>query len=285
MWNATLFSFLDYWIIFLVNSGIHLFPHHTSFYLPTYMHKDITIFLFFSNLYKPYYLSFLMPRTQLGEMPMSQNPFWAIFHVAEIWLADRYGALKPDWLNSPMLKTPLSEIPMPENPFLAIFHVAEIWLADRFGALKPDWLNSLMPKTLLGEIPMPENPFWAIFHVAEFWLVDRYGAVKPDWLICMEPWNLIRWIPRCLKPHWAKSPCLKTSSERFSMLLKSDWIGQTDKKIFFKFSTINLCITLSFRKGNKIDCSFTENRVLWWRPNIIPLRALWRTIFNWLNLT
>ena len=36
--------------------------------------------------------------------------------------------------------------------------------------------------------------------------------------------NLITWALRCLKPHWTKSPCLKTPSERFSTLSKSDWL-------------------------------------------------------------
>ena len=98
-----------------------------------------------------------MVKTSLGEIPMSQNPFWAIFHVVEIWLADRYGALKSDWLNSQMVKTSLGEIPMSQNFFRAIFHVPQIWLVDRYGALKPDWLNSQSVKTPLGEFPIFDN--------------------------------------------------------------------------------------------------------------------------------
>ena len=126
---------------------------------------------------------------------MSQNPFWAIFHVVEIWLADRYGALISDWLNSQMVKTSLGEIPMSQNLFRAIFHVPEIWLVDRYGALKPDWLNFPILKTPLGQIPMSQTssePFSTF--------------LKSDWLIAMEPWNLIGWIPRVLKPHWVNFP-------------------------------------------------------------------------------
>ena len=108
----------------------------------------------------------------------------------------------------------------------------EIWLADRYRALKPDWLNSPRLKTSLGETPMSENLFWAIFRVVEIWLADRSGALKPDWLILMETWNLIGWIPRGLKPHWVTSPCLKTPSERFCALSKSDWLGQTENIAF-----------------------------------------------------
>ncbi len=40
----------------------------------------------------------------------------------------------------------------------------------------------------------------------------------------MKLWNLIGWILRCLNSHWLQSPCLKTPSERFFTLAKSDWL-------------------------------------------------------------
>ena len=42
-------------------------------------------------------------------------PSWAILHVAEIWLTDRYEASKPDWLNSQMVKTPFGEFSIFDN--------------------------------------------------------------------------------------------------------------------------------------------------------------------------
>ena len=59
---------------------------------------------------------------QLADTPMSQNPFWAISHVVEIWLADRYGALRPDWLNSHMLKTLLAEFSVSKNLIGCVVH-------------------------------------------------------------------------------------------------------------------------------------------------------------------
>ncbi len=54
---------------------------------------------------------------------MSENPFWVIFRVVEIWLADRYGALKPDWS---VLDTPLFS----KFDFLKIFE--NLILINRF---------------------------------------------------------------------------------------------------------------------------------------------------------
>ena len=51
----------------------------------------------------------------LGKNPISQNPFGGVFHVAEIWLANRYGATKPDWLNFRAVKTPLDEFSIFDN--------------------------------------------------------------------------------------------------------------------------------------------------------------------------
>jgi hypothetical protein len=110
-----------------------------------------------------------MLENPLAAIPMSQNPCWTIFHVAEIWLAERYGALKPNWFNFPMLKTLLGENPLSKYPVGAIFHVLEIWLAVALRASQSDWLNSPMLKTLLGENPMLKYPMGAIFHVLEIY--------------------------------------------------------------------------------------------------------------------
>ena len=100
-----------------------------------------------------------------------------IFHVAEIWLANRYGARKPDWLNSPRLKTPLGEIAISRNPFGAIFHVAKIWLANRYGASEPDWLNSPEVKTPLDEFSIFDNVWFddvqTIIDVGKSFLKNR----------------------------------------------------------------------------------------------------------------
>ena len=95
----------------------------------------------------------------------------------------------------------------------SVFHVAKIQLADRYAAWKPDWLHSSMFKIPLGEVLRFKHPIWAISHIIEISLTDYYVSR-----------HLIDWILWCLKTHWAKSSCLKTNSEQFSTLLKSDWL-------------------------------------------------------------
>ena len=106
-------------------------------------------------------------------------------HVAEIWVANRFGASKPDWLNSPRLKTPLVEILTSQNLSRAIFQVTEIWAAHRYWASKPDWLSCPMFKTPLGEIStilLTLYSDWSILRVLySDWSI--FMILKVDWLI------------------------------------------------------------------------------------------------------
>ena len=151
-----------------------------------------------------------MPRTPLAETLMSQNPLWAIFHVVEIWLANRYGALRSDWLNSPMLKTPLGEIPMSKNPFWAKSPCLKA-LSERFPTYsESDWLITMQPWDLIGWIPRCSKPHWAKSPCLKT-LSERFPTYsESDWLITIEPWNLIGWILQWLKPHWVNSSCSVT---------------------------------------------------------------------------
>ena len=128
----------------------------------------------------------VMWKNLVGRNSYQKQSSWTALRAKEIWLADRYRALKLDWLNSSRSKTSLGEIPIPHNPFWATFHVAKIRLVDCYRALKPDWLNSLMLKTVLGETPMSANPSWAIFYVAEIWLAC---ANKQTFFPNLRPYN------------------------------------------------------------------------------------------------